>query len=164
MMRRKKRDQSLDDEQRESQSSDAACHGEHHALCQKLPDHSPAARPHREADCDFLLPRRGAGRQQTCHIGAGDQQHQADHGHQDEQRLFVRAPQVGVALSAGQRLEPHSQELLRIVWSGVAEVRQHDLRLQDLVEQRLQSCLGLLDGHSRFETAIGVHPALALVV
>jgi len=47
---------------------------------------APAACAEREAHRGLFLPRRGARQQQARHVGARDQQHQADHAHQYQNR------------------------------------------------------------------------------
>ena len=56
--------------------------------------------PDRQPDRDLLLARDGAGNQQIGHVEAGDQQHQADHAHQNHQRggialAHLRVPRCG---------------------------------------------------------------------
>ena len=94
------REQAFHHRDGERESGHAAGSREQQALGEQLPEHAPAARADGEADGDLLLPRRGARRQQAGEVGAGDQQHQSDHAHQDPQRLLVLPPQVGVALRA----------------------------------------------------------------
>ena len=111
---------------------------QHQALGEQLGDEpgarSPQSRPHGE----FARARRGAGQQQACHVGAGDQQ---DETHRAEQR-----PEHGAHV--GHKLVPepdhaHGGARIHIAQSGMgrgilvvqdvelrARLVERDLRLQ----------------------------------
>ena len=57
-------------------------------------------------------PRAGADQQQVCDIGARDEQDQADHGHQDDQRFRVLPPESRDSTAARQQSEFASHEIL----------------------------------------------------
>ena len=92
--------------------------GEKNALGEELANEPSARGTCREPDAHLLLAGRRASQQQHRHIGAGDQQDQADGRHQNQQRL--RKPlaqqmkasvggnelQVGEVLRLGQRVQP----------------------------------------------------------
>ena len=62
---------------RDEQPRNAAEHGEHHRLGEKLHDHTPPPRTQREADGDLHAARRAAHQEKVRDVGAGDQQHHA---------------------------------------------------------------------------------------
>ena len=69
-----------------SRPTRAAGERDDETLDQQLLDDAPPAGAEREADGDLALTRRGARDQQVGDVGAGDQQHAADHRHQHPQR------------------------------------------------------------------------------
>jgi hypothetical protein len=56
--------------------------GKKDAFREKLPDNAEAVRAQSQTNADFPESRRGSRGQQISHVGAGDQEHQPDHGHQ----------------------------------------------------------------------------------
>ena len=116
---------------------------------EQLLQHARAAGADGETNGNLPLARRGAGGEQTREIRARDEQHQADHAHEDQQRLFELTPQARVALRPGHDVEPHAQKLLFIVGGGAAGGRPRNLATDDLVKERLQSGLGALRRHTR---------------
>ena len=72
---------------REQQSNQAAADGKDDALDQQLRGNPGAARADRGANRDLLLPADRARQQQVGHVGARDQQDEADRGDEHEQRL-----------------------------------------------------------------------------
>ena len=71
---------------------------EHEALDEQLPHQPAARRAERQPDGDLLLPHEAAGDEQVGDVGAGDQQHQADHAHQHD-----RAPSRSRCAAASSR-------------------------------------------------------------
>src|SRR5213596_50769 len=64
------------------------------AFRQQLTNQTHAPSPDGQAHGDLLLPRRRARQQQIGNVGAGNQQNQSNHSHQDEQGLGKLLPQV----------------------------------------------------------------------
>ena len=89
----------------------------------------------------------------------------ADDRHQREQRIRELLAQAGAALGAGQHVHPHLQELL-LAWARwrCANGCLLHLHLQNLVKQRLQSRLRLLQRHARLQPPEDLHEAAAPVV
>ena len=83
-------EQQIADPDREHQSDDAAGDREHEALGERLADQPAASGAERQPHRDLLLPRRRAAQQQVGDVRARDQQHEADHGHQHEERRAAR--------------------------------------------------------------------------
>ena len=101
---------------RDQQADGAARDREHGALGEQLPNEAAAAGAERGTDRDLGLSRRRAGEHQVRHVGAGNQQHQADGAEQHEQRRAGvaddvlaerrdREADVGIALGE-LRLQP----------------------------------------------------------
>src|SRR5262249_48888106 len=70
---------------RQQQPYRAAGHGQQQAFGQQLPHDPPASRAERRADGDLLLSRFGSRQQQVGHVGASDQQEEADRDQQRQQ-------------------------------------------------------------------------------
>jgi hypothetical protein len=117
--------------------------GQDQALEQELFDDLPPPRAERRPDRDLLLAGRRTGQQQVRDVRARDQQHQADQGLQDDQRLLEPRPDVGVA--ARRRHDPEG--LLEEALLVVGELRE-ELALQLFLlsrgVDRLEMRLGLL--------------------
>ena len=92
----------------DAEADDAAGGGEQQALDQQLPHDAPARRAHRVAHRDLARPCRRARQQQVRHVGARDQQHEADRAHQGQEHDADRA---GVEAFV-ERLDDADGELL----------------------------------------------------
>ena len=79
---------------REQQSGSGSERHQHDAFGQQLADQPAATRANREPHRHLVLPRGGAGEQQVGHIGAADEEHDADDRHDDHQRLGVGAAKL----------------------------------------------------------------------
>ena len=66
---------------RDEQPGGAGEQREEQALGQELADEAAARRAERQPDRHLVTPGRRARQQQVRDVGAGDQQHQADHRH-----------------------------------------------------------------------------------
>ena len=86
LLLRDQRDQPARQRHRQRDAERAADERQQHALGQQLPDQLAAGRAQRQPHRDFPLAHEPAGNQQVRDIGAGDQQDEADHPHQDDQR------------------------------------------------------------------------------
>src|ERR1035438_9848194 len=71
----------------DADGEDAANKAEREALHKKFTDDARAACPERSTDGKLLLARFRAHQKQICHVGAGDEHHQADGGHDDPEQL-----------------------------------------------------------------------------
>ena len=91
----------------------AAQHREHYAFRQKLAHHPCAARAQRQSHGHFLLPRGGPGEHQPRHVGASNQQNDADSEHQYVQGIGVLTSGTGQA-----RLRLYQCYVGIIVWLG----------------------------------------------
>ncbi len=78
----------------EDRSHDPTRDREDHALGEKLPHDTPRARPESGADGEFPTPPGRARQQQVRHVGAGDQQHEADRSEQHEKDALDAADDV----------------------------------------------------------------------
>ena len=81
----------------------AACEREHQAFGEQLADEACTLRAQGLPYGELARPRSGARQQQVGDVGAGDQQHQADDGHQDLQWFGELAAQVGEAGGHGSQ-------------------------------------------------------------
>ena len=91
--------------------------GQHQALHEELADELPPPGPQRQAHGGLAPPAVGARQQHVSQVGAGDQQDHGDHGRQQDARLDVASPLVGIDLGAEQRQqdEPLALVLLRVI-------------------------------------------------
>jgi hypothetical protein len=69
------------------QTQNPAREREQQALCKKLPDKPAPSGTHRCANRDLAFSGGRAREQKICHIGAGDQQHEAYYTHKNQQRI-----------------------------------------------------------------------------
>ena len=79
---------------REQQSGPGSERHQDDAFGQQLAHHPGATRANREPHRHLVLPRGGAGEQQVGHIGAADEEHDADDRHDNHQRLAIGGPKV----------------------------------------------------------------------
>ena len=84
------------------------------ALGEQLPYQSPASCPERQTYGDLALPHAGPRQQQVGHVGAGDEQHQPDHGHQQKQGARKFPAQVVGAPRGGQQHDAMGEEVLTV--------------------------------------------------
>ena len=97
----------------ERESEAPATHGQNDALRDQLTDHAPSSRAKREAHADLPLPCARADDQESSNVGAGDQQNDTDHAHQNSERVRIFAPKVGESPIAWIE-----HDARRIVWRG----------------------------------------------
>ena len=116
---------------------------ERKAFDQQLGHDARAAGAQRETDGDLFLAGGGAGDQQIRDVGAGDQEHQADNGSEDQQRAGELAAQAGIAFGGGEELDPHGQECSGAFPERLGEILLLHFHFEDLMEERLQTSLGL---------------------
>ena len=134
-------------------SGDATQQAQDHALGEKLPDHVPPPRADGHADADLSPPGRSPGQEHARHVGAGDEQDEADEEHeargQGHQDLVGR----GMHAHAPRREQRHPAVLvgLRV---GFPETG-HDA---------FQVGPRLLDRDPGLEASLHEHPALAAPV
>ena len=95
---------------RQHQTECRAGQGQQDAFGQELPRHAAAARAEGEARGNFTPPRRCPGHEEDGDIRARDQQHEADQGHQDEQRRPEQLTQAAPPRAAGHDVQPGGQE------------------------------------------------------
>ena len=72
--------------ERQGDAQHAAGEGQQQALGEELPHQLTPGGAERQPDGDLPLAHEGAGDQQVGDVGAGDEQHQADHAHQHDER------------------------------------------------------------------------------
>ena len=80
------RQQTLRQHERERQAGHAAGERQDQALDEQLAHQPAARRAEREAHGNLLLPHEASSDQQVRHVGARDEEHQADHAHQHDER------------------------------------------------------------------------------
>ena len=134
----------------------AAQEREGHALHQELADQAAAARAHGQPHRHLALARLGPGQQQVGHVRAGDEQHQADHAHEHEQRGLRLPAQLGGAARSGQEHQGLLRELLLEPLGARGDLGQ--LLLQDLLVEDVDARLRLLEGEARLQAGHGGEP------
>ena len=83
----------------------APARGEQQNLDQQLAGEAPAGRAQRQTHAELVLARGSSGQEQIGDVGAGDQEHQRDHGHRHEHRLTVGGPHQRRANGGWRHLE-----------------------------------------------------------
>ena len=134
---------------REQQSGSGSQRHQHDAFGQQLADQPAATRANREPHRHLVLPRGGAGEQQVGHIGAADEQYDADDRHHDHQRLRVGAAQLVRASGRG-----HERDAAEVA----APVARHPDFRQVGVPQRLEIRACRLDVRAGRETPDHAQP------
>ena len=100
--------------------------------------------------------------QQVRDVGAGDQQHQADHAHQhDQRRREIVAQAASSPSAAGSTSSCPFMNCSREYVRPVLRRRQRHLVRADLREQPLQRRLRRFDGVARLQPREHLHPARA---
>ena len=151
-------DQSTRHPDGEQQAQQAAGDREHQALDEQLPDELPARRAQRQPDRDLPLARKRARDEQVGHVGAGDQEDEADHAHQDDERRREVVPERGVADRGLLDAQLALEELLAVVGRPVLRALQGALVLANLREEHLERRLCRFDGLARLQAREYLHP------
>ena len=76
---------------RDAEAGERARGREQQDLDEQLAREAPARRAQRQAHAELVASRGGARQEQIGDVGAGDQQHERDHGHRHEHRLAIGA-------------------------------------------------------------------------
>ena len=118
---------------RQGETEGAAGDREGQALDDGLAEQLPRIGADREADAVLALAGDAARGEQTREVRTGDQEHEADHPHQREQRRAEPLPHVGPADAPGRKLDPAREEFLL---AGVVPVRH--LRKEGLEERPIR--------------------------
>ena len=138
---------------RQKKTKSGAEGGEKNAFGQQLTDQSPGSGSHADADGQFFLSGGGANQQNVRHIGARDQENKADDSHQNLQRLGEISAQCrgpATALDDGQVLiQKHAPLLCRHLIG---------LRLQHLLEDRIEIGVRLVDSHPLLQASDCLQP------
>ena len=126
----------------EHHSERGATEGKQQAFGEQLPDEPRPSGPESHADRDFPLPRRSSRQQQVRDIGAGDEQHHADHNHQDQQRQTILRANPGDAVRSGCRVK-RTRQIFRLL-IGMQKIRRQrgfeDFRSQCIQARRYLGC------------------------
>ena len=130
----------------------------------ELPDNLPARGAERESDGDLVLAVCGARQQQVGDVRASDEQHQADHGHQNLERARELPAQTGHPAGRGDELELLVEESFSRELARAAEKRFLKLLLADLVVQDGDGGARLVEGDTRAEAPENVKPRAAAIV
>ena len=128
---RHQREERLGQRNRQPHAERAAGNREHEAFGQELPNQLAAASAERQPHRDLALPHDAARDQQVRDVGAGDQQHEPDHAHQDDERRreFVAEARVADRRAFDAQLTLH--ELLARVLRPVLRAGQRHLVLRE---------------------------------
>ena len=124
-----------------------------HALGEKLADHVPPSGADGHADADLAPPRRRAGEEHAGHVGASDEQDEADEEHQPRGQGHEDLVGGGMDAHALRREKGHPAILVGL-----------RMGLDEPGHDAVEVGPGLLDGDSRLEPALHEHPALATPV
>ncbi len=89
--------------ERQTDAQGAAGQTQDHALGEQLAEHPAASSAQRGPHRHLATPALGPGEEQAGHVGAGDEQHEADRAHQDEDR---RTDVTDERLGQGSKLGP----------------------------------------------------------
>ena len=118
------------------QTGGGADTGEHETLGQQLPDEAGRAGPERRAHGHLALPRFRAREEKIGHVGAGDEQQEADRAEEEPDRaadgtddLFPQREDDGVELHR-LGIEPPARPRLRDGVQVVARLRDRSARLE----------------------------------
>ena len=145
---------------RHQQTQGAASRGEHCSFHQQLPHQVPASGADGEADTHLAPPRRGARHGETGHVGAGDQQRQAGHGHQRQQRRLLVLAKLVDAL----RRRTKFQAILRGVRIGSSSMLLGQLELHADAMRGIRGSLGARDTCAGRQAGHDVQPANLRIV
>jgi hypothetical protein len=149
---------------RQAEAGDPSDQREDQAFDQELPYQLAARGAERQAHGDLLLPHEAARDQQVGDVGAGDQQDQTHHRHQDDQRRREIVAEPGESKRRGFDDQVSGHEPFAGVWRPLFRPRQRHLVLTDLQEQPLQRRLRRGDRVSGLEPGEHLHPSRAAVV
>ena len=116
---------------REGEAQPPAGQGQEQALGEHLAEQRPAARAERGAEGELRAPRRAAREQQVGHVGAGDQQDQADGAEQQDQRRASVLDDVVL-----QRDDPNPHLRGGVLGELLAELRRDSIHLRLGLGQR----------------------------
>jgi hypothetical protein len=148
---------------RHQQTERAPGQGQRQAFEQELPDQVPAARADRQPDTQLALPGRGARNGQAGHVGAGNQEHQADHGRESQQRSLVVLAKLVDALPGGAEFQ--ARAAIRLLAGVVGmEPGARQLSFERRAVGNFRGRLRFLDGHARHRARHDVQPSERRVV
>ena len=150
----------------DDQPADAANHGQQQALGEELLNQPPPAGANRQPHRNLLPAAAGARQQQVGDVAAGNQQHQADHGHAEaarEHQLLLERRREGCLGQRSQR--ERAAAIVGRVTLGQAPADAVDVRL-GLLERHavLQAAKPLIDEAAPRVVALGAQPGEHLAV
>ena len=145
----------------ELQADEPAGERQHQALHEVQAHQAQAARAEGQPHRDLLLARRGARQEQARHVGARDQEHEADHAHQHDERRARLVAQARGAAPARQDLERLLEEAGPQALRGPRQVRE--VLLEELRVDHVGGGPGLGDRDAVLEAGHADEPARAPV-